>query len=673
MTHRRTIRLTSLLAAAALVLSACVAGDPSETTAGPGGTTGTGGNGDASGRSPKPAGSSVLVAFDACDQLLEYAISHAVDIVGAYGLDDYEQFWPIPTPIGSDMAETSAASGRELQSAGDGPSFSGTNVQVLGVDEPDIVKTDGKRIVVLADGSLIVADVTGEEPQIIGRARLDDHTIDSMFLSGDKVLLLGSGSTGYRPVPAGDAEVRHPGFTTPTAQFIEVDISGDPEIVRVVTIDGRFISGRMIGDSVRLVLESGPVGLEWSYPKGTGLSAERKAAEENREIVRNSEADNWIPHYIVTDSSGDVTDSGTLLECGRASHPKEFSGLNMLSVVTIDFSEGLDIVDSTGVMANGDTVYASEESLYVATRDWRTWQWGRMGEGDEPDAVTTEIHKFDTRDPQRAVYRASGVIDGYLLDQFAMDERDGVLRTASTTQPLWSSAEESESMVTTLRDEDGELTEIGRVDGLGKTERIYSVRFMGDMGYVVTFRETDPLYTVDLSDPAAPKVAGELKIMGYSAYLHPLSDGLLLGVGQDATETGALKGSQVSVFDVSDPSNPKRVDQHTLSKESYSEVEHNHHAFLYWGETGLALIPVVQYSWEGSGGPWHGAIGLMVGDDGDIGEVNRVEHPGGDDDWGWEARVVRSMVIGESVYTLSGKGIMKSSLDGLKEQAFLDF
>jgi len=671
MTHRRTIRLAGVAAAAALVLSACAAGDPPETTPapGPGDTTGAGGgDGDVSGRSPEIAATAALVAFDACDQLLEYAVSHAVDMVGAYGLEQYEDSWPTDF-----MAQASADSGQELQSGGAAPSFSRTNVQVLGVDEPDMVKTDGERIVVLAGEGLIVADVTGEEPQITGRARFDDHNIQSMFLSGDKVLLLGSGSTTFRPVPAGDAEVRPPRFETPTAQFLEVDISGDPKIVRVVTIDGRFISGRMIGDSVRLVLESGPVGLEWSYPKGTGLSAERKAAEENREIVRNSEVDNWIPHYIVTDPSGDVTDSGTLLECGRASHPKEFSGLNMLSVVTVDFGEGLDIVDSTGVLANGDTVYASEENLYVATRDWRTWPWGRIGESDEPDAVTTEIHKFDTRDPQRAVYKASGVVDGYLLNQFAMDERDGVLRTASTTRPAWSGSEESESMVTTLRDVDGELTEIGRIDGLGKTERIYSVRFIGDMGYVVTFRETDPLYTVDLSDPAAPKVAGELKIMGYSAYLHPLRDGLLLGVGQDATETGALKGSQVSVFDVSDPADPKRVDQHTLSEDSYSEVEHNHHAFLYWGETGLALIPVVQYSWEGTEETWHGALGLTVGDDGRIGEVNRVEHPGGDDDWDWEARVARSMVIGDSVYTLSGKGIMKSSLDGLKKQAFLDF
>ncbi len=151
--------------------------------------------------------------------------------------------------------------------------------------------------------------------------------------------------------------------------------------------------------------------------------------------------------------------------------------------------------------------------------------------------------------------------------------------------------------------------------GLGQGERIFGVRFIDDTGYVVTFRQTDPLYTVDVSSPAAPKVLGELKIAGYSAYLHPLGDDLLLGVGQDATEEGRRLGTQLSVFDVSDLSNVQRVQQRRLATGSSSSAEFDHHAFLYWAPRKLAVIPLSEYG--SSGSPFLGAVGLTVGRDGD--------------------------------------------------------
>jgi uncharacterized secreted protein with C-terminal beta-propeller domain len=198
---------------------------------------------------------------------------------------------------------------------------------------------------------------------------------------------------------------------------------------------------------------------------------------------------------------------------------------------------------------------------------------------------------------------------------------------------------------------------------------------MDDVAYVVTFRQTDPLYTIDLSVPERPKVAGELKILGYSAYLHPIGNGLVMGIGQDATDTGQIKGTQVSVFDVSDLSEPRRVDQFTLSEGSSSQVEYDHHAFLYWGETGLAMVPVQQWSWDGkSESAFFGAVGLSVDEDGDLREVRRLVHPGGDDKVGdYRAQIVRSVVIGNSVYTVSPKGIMTSDLDSLQQESWLGF
>ena len=199
------------------------------------------------------------------------------------------------------------------------------------------------------------------------------------------------------------------------------------------------------------------------------------------------------------------------------------------------------------------------------------------------------------------------------------------------------------------------------------------MRFMGDVGYVVTFRQTDPLYTVDLSDPTKPEVVGELKIPGYSAYLHPLGDGLLLGVGQDATDTGRVQGTQISVFDVSDPSDPTRIDKVTLAEGSNSEAEYDHHAFLYWEPTGLVMIPIQQYWWDSEKeSAFIGALALEVDSEGDLRELRRVSHPS-TDEWDWRGQIRRSVVIGDSVYTISSKGIMKSSLSDLSEQAFTGF
>lgn len=617
-----------------------------------------------------------LAAFDSCRPFLDYVISHAVDLVGPYGLGD--QFYGFPG-VGRDFAVEESAADSGLLSAGatSAPSFSETNVQVSGVDEPDIVKTDGERIVVLSEGMLIVTDVTGERPVVEGRLRLGNLNVQSLFLNGDKALLFGSAWNSFHPLVESDVEYA-PSYQTPTIQIVEVDLAqGDPSITRTMTIDGRFVSGRMIDDTVRLVMQSGPVGFEWSLPTGSGLRAERRAIEENQEIIRNSRPDNWIPYYLVTDSDGDVVDEGTLFDCQKANQPEEFAGLDMLSVVTIDLSDGLAVTDSMGVLAAGNTVYASAESLYVATQNWDTWLWAASGGGDdEPDRVSTDIHKFDISDARVTTYEATGVVDGYLLNQFAMDEHNGLLRVASTTQPAWwGGGFDSESLVTVLEQSDGVLEEIGKVDGLGLTEQIFSVRFMGDMAYVVTFRQTDPLYTVDLSDPRSPEVVGELKILGYSAYLHPVGDGLLLGVGQDADEDGRIKGAQVSTFDVSDPSDPRKIDQVTLSEGSNSAIEWDHHAFLYWQPTGLAMIPVQQYWWtEESESVFFGAIGLEVGDDGELTEVQQVAHPGStEQDWDWRAQIMRSVVIGDAIYTISSKGIMKSELDGLDEIDWLGF
>ncbi|MGH9039627.1 MAG: beta-propeller domain-containing protein, partial [Acidimicrobiia bacterium] len=225
-----------------------------------------------------------------------------------------------------------------------------------------------------------------------------------------------------------------------------------------------------------------------------------------------------------------------------------------------------------------------------------------------------------------------------------------------------------------LEDRAGALETVGAVGGLGRGEQIYAVRFMGPVGYVGTFRQTDPLYTLDLSDPAAPRVVGELKIPGYSAYLHPVGEGLLLGVGQDATDTGRRTGAQVSLFDVSDPAQPRRLDQVDLGQGS-SAAEFDHHAFLWWEPKGLAVIPLQTYDPEYASV----AVGLSVVPGRGLGEAGRVTHPrsvpGGAGKMAFDGYnfIERSLVIDDALFTVSQAGVLASSLDGLADRDWVAF
>jgi uncharacterized secreted protein with C-terminal beta-propeller domain len=282
----------------------------------------------------------------------------------------------------------------------------------------------------------------------------------------------------------------------------------------------------------------------------------------------------------------------------------------------------------------------------------------------------TAIHRFGIADPASAEYRASGEVRGFVLNQFALSEHDGVLRVATTDQPPWrenAEQRESESFVTVLDEDGGALRQVGRVGGLGRGERIYAVRFLGDAGYVVTFRQVDPLYTLDLADPQHPAVRGELKIRGFSSYLHPIAGDLLLGVGQDVTDDGRTHGTQLALFDVSDLRQPRVLDQRSFGEGSYSEAEYDHHAFLYWPPTKLSVLPLSVYSSDGS--QFEGAVGSEIDRTKGITEVGRAEHPSGD----YRFPIRRSLVVRGRLFTVSDEGVLASTLDTLQPVGFTPF
>ena len=344
-----------------------------------------------------------------------------------------------------------------------------------------------------------------------------------------------------------------------------------------------------------------------------------------------------------------------LVRCRQVRRTQSFSGLGTLTVLTIDMKRGLPAVDADALMTDGDTVYASEDRLYVASQRWLPSDAPR---GEILDESATGLHAFSTEKPGETAYAGSGEVPGYLLNQWSLSEHEGTLRAATTSMPPWESDAKSESAVRTLQEHDGRLVQVGSVGGLGRGERIYAVRYIGDTGFVVTFRQVDPLYTLDLSDPKAPRVAGELKVPGYSAYLHPLGDGLLLGVGQDATEAGRRTGVQLSLFDVSNLAKPVRLDQHAVGGNSWTAVESDHHAFLWWAPERLAVIPVVRYDEDYVDAAFAGSLAFRVTRADGIAEVAQLAHPRFErfGDLGYE----RSVVVNGRLLLVSSAGVLST-------------
>ena len=581
-----------------------------------------------------------LAAFGSCGQLLGYAKAQASRFVGPYGLGG--------GPAGIAATETRAAAPVQ------GVDFSGTNVQEAGVDEPDLVKTDGATVFVAAQGRLNAVDVRGARPRLLDTLKLGGGWSHELLLHGDRLLVLSRGGYWIEPLPAIAARV---GPYQPAKSVLsEVNVA-DParlRLVRTLTLDGSYVAARLVGSTVRIVAAAQiPGKLPFEQPDGSSREELAAATRANRAVLAGSRVRSWLPSYRLKRVGRKAGPQRPLVQCRHVRRAPAFSGLGLLTVLTVDLAKGLEPVDSTAVLTDGRIVYASPENLYVATERWGDRPDPRKPT-QEQDGATTAIHRFDISSPAKTHYRGSGRVSGYLLSQWSLSEHRGVLRVVSTDSPAWwGGGDESESHLTTLRPAAGGLVQAGRVGGLGKGERVYAVRMIGDTGYVVTFRQIDPLYTLDLADPERPRVLGELKIPGYSAYLHPIGDDLLLGVGQDATAEGRPTGTQVSVFDVSNLRRPARIHTESLG-QGWSEAEHDHHAFLYWPRTGLMVIP-----FDGA------AVGLRVGRGG-IDRVGRVEHE--------EAQPIRrSLVVRDSVVTVSETGVGASSLATLAERGWVAF
>jgi len=564
----------------------------------------------------QPAPPFKLVAFDSCDRLLTELRAAGQRAITAYGFYNNR---PELYTVEGDAMRAAAVAGSAPAPA---PAFSGTNVHEQGVDEPDVVKTDGRRIVTVAGGSLHVIDPATRRET--GRVSLGLAGDAQLLLAGDKALVLGYGGLGLE---------REGGVGS---EAVLVDLTGAPRAVSRYRADGRIVDARQTGNVARVVLSSTP---RIVFPMTVRASDESRL-RQNRQVVGRTEVDAWLPRWEVT--TGGTTTRGQV-DCGSVSRPASFSGAEMLTVVTFDLAQpALTDGSPVSVVADGDIVYGTPASLYIAN-DQR-WQIDALAAEAAPD---TEIYKFALAGADKPRFEASGAVPGTLLNQYALSEWDGYLRVATTDQ----GARSSSSAVRVLAVHGATLAQVGAVDGLGKGEQIHAVRFIGPRGYVVTFRQTDPLYSVDLSDPAHPTVTGSLKITGYSAHLQPVGDNLLVGIGQEASAQGVREGLGISLFDVADPAHPRRLAQRVVA-DSSSEAEFDPHAVLWWPATQLLVVPV--------NGRVNGAVAVHVS--------NGTIRPAGSLT---STPIRRSLVVGDQLWTLDDTGLGVADLSTLHQIGYV--
>ncbi|MFI0450458.1 beta-propeller domain-containing protein [Actinomadura sp. 6N118] len=608
-----------------------------------------------------------LVAYDNCDELLNGLRTATAKQVTPWGLDGPAL---LKVPDGS-LPAPEAADGRAGKGVQQPQEHSGTNVHEAGADEPDLVKTDGRRIVVISRNKLQVIDPATRKVAhkldlpVRGPGMYPGGGDSQLLLSGDRVLVMTRESPkGIDVMPRTD--MPKPVRTRSQTRLTLVDLAGTPKVVGSMTSETEYVDARQTGSVARIVVKSRPR-IDFPVEPHQG-QPEQKAVERNRQLVQQAPLSAWLPKFEVRNGS-DVKSYTT--PCGQVTRPASYTGTTMLSVLTVDLGKGLGDPDPAGVVADGQTVYGTGASLYVTGTPPQSVTWGRRT--PKPVDQRTDIHKFDVRGQGRPKYVASGSVQGDLLNQYSLSEHAGHLRVATTTMPMTAPGSpdtptgstappRSESTVRVLAQQGAKLTTVGEIGGLGKGERIYSVRFIGPKGYVVTFRQVDPLYVLDLSDPTKPRSTGELKITGYSAYLHPTADGKLLGVGQDADTKGRTLGTQVSLFDVAGA--PKRVDTFRLPQSS-SATEFDSHAFLYWAKSGLTVIPVSRHTTGGGE-----ALVLKVGAQG-IDKAGTVRHP----DTGYEVpvQIQRSLVVGDTLWTISSEGARATSVTTLDDQGWLRF
>lgn len=537
------------------------------------------------------------------------------------------------------------------EGGGKSDDYSTTNLQEAGVDESDVMKNDGRYLYLLSDDLLRIADVQ-DANAVAPRGTLAlEGSPDSLYLRGDNLIAI-SRTGGWYAYPSVD--VRTTGVsklddstTKAIVSLVDAADKDAPAVVKTYRFEGDLVSSRMIDGKLHLVLAYRPTLPPWAEIPNTPIEQMLPKCETVGGGAAKSEPDliaGWQDFY----------------------RPADGDGYGMVTVITIDTTDPNAETHSVGVTADAGLIYASTEALYLTDTEW-----GYTADRQE----ATIVHKFDFG-ATGAEYKASGSVPGRPLNQFSLGEHEGYLRIATTIGRIWQGGGTATNNVFVLGEGDEGLEVVGEIRNIAPGEEIYSARFMGPRGFLVTFVKVDPFFTLDLSDPTNPQVVGELKVPGYSDYMHILDENHILSIGKDAEVVDDFtwyQGLQLSIFDVTDFADPQLLHREILGgRGTESQALHDHRAFNFFAPKDLLAIPVNLVE-GGSGGPTMGKptfTGIYVyrvtTDNGFElqGRISTVTDQAGQPAWySYYNTWARGVFIGDHVFAVTDELVRSAGLD----------
>lgn len=558
--------------------------------------------------------------------------------------------------------EKSAAPAAEQPADSGAGDYSTTNVQVQGVDEGDIVKTDGNYIYQVNKQRVVIVKASpAKSMKVMSSINYTDKNLvpQEIYLQGNRLVVIASSQANfplYKEADGVKKEIypsRRLMRNSTKAMIYDMTDKGNVKLIREVELEGGYVSSRKIGTSLYLV------------------------------------ANDYVDYYSIQNGETNATPTymDSRLNVGTVNvgynSIRYFPGAvdpNYMMVAGINI-EGLDAANVTTYLGAGQNIYASTENLYVAVTNYS------RANSDNTYDESTQLYKFAMKDAQ-LTYLCKGTVPGTVLNQFSMDENGTMFRIATTKGNTWATDENiSKNALYIL---DSMLSITGKVDDMAPGEKIYSVRFMGDRAYVVTFKTVDPLFVVDLKDPTKPAVLGALKIPGFSDYLHPYDDTHIIGFGKDTVEIKGQAyylGLKIALFDVTDVNNPiQKFSEMIGDRGTDSELLTNHKALLFSREKNLLAFPVTLMEQKDTSGKtekdqlqygqftFQGAyvynLDLKTG----FKLKGRITHLSGEDylkagnNWyGSDKNVQRIIYIGDKLYTLSNGMIKANAIADLKE------
>lgn len=577
----------------------------------------------------------VLFRFQDCDELDDFMSSVAKTEA------KYEWSWSAEMGFGSYDYEvqTMEDGGGEAAPNDAASSYSTTNTQENDVDEDDLVKTDGTYLYSLSGAHLAISQAWPVDEAVQLSATEIDGEPSGIYLVDDKVIAISEvwnwgGSESIAPRSGADWDRDDYALTLVTV--IDVSDPGAPVVERETYTSGELKTTRRIGDTLYVV----------TY-QDVDVVGDAEDYSEAKSRIKDASPSDWLPGRLdnVLNGSTWATTSGDACDCADVWASDAESGTYTTNVLSLDLADPLSDFRGEGVVGRADTVYASSNAVYVAFAEWTD---GAFPTTDE--RVDSIIHKFDISGAEAVPgYDGTAKFSGSIDDQFSMSEYQGVLRVAATELV----DDTTSSVIYTLEEQGGQFAELDSYDGIAPNESIFAARFVGDLGYLVTYEQIDPLFTFDLSNPSDIRLAGELEVTGWSDYIHPMDEDHLLTIGTE--DDWSLS---ISIFDVSDLENPTLQDRLTLDASS-SEASYDHHAFNYFAAEQVLAVP----SWTDDGDSVLEVIHATPDEPlSSYGRVDQSELIAASGEESWCGSVRRSVVMEEYVYSVSGLGLVAAEI-----------